>query len=119
MIFNLKKRQIPIILINGRITKKTFYKWMLIRNFSKKIFSKFNLCFSSDSESKKFLSKLGAKNIINVGNLKFSQTEKDIIEKQNDFKDFVKSKKVWCASSTHYNEEELCGIVHKKLKKKI
>ena len=31
---------------------------------------------------------------------------------------FLRSKKVWCASSTHFNEENLCGLIHKKLKKK-
>ena len=33
---------------------------------------------------------------------------------ENKFRDF----KVWCAASTHYNEEILIGKLHKKLKKK-
>jgi len=119
MIMNLKKKQIPIILINGRITKKTFFRWILFKRFSRKLFNKFSLCFSSSVESKNYLIKLGAKNIFNVGNLKFSQTEKNIIERYNNFESFIKSKKIWCASSTHYNEEELCGIVHKELKQKF
>ena len=44
MIYNLKKNKIPIILLNGRITKKTFNRWKFFSNFSKKNFSKFNLC---------------------------------------------------------------------------
>ena len=35
-----------------------------------------------------------------------------------NFKKFIKSKRIWCGSSTHYPEEKLCGIVHKELKKK-
>mgnify|MGYP007000216002 len=31
---------------------------------------------------------------------------------------FISIKKSWCASSTHYNEEKFCGLVHIKLKKK-
>ena len=116
MVMSLKKKQIPIILINGRITKKTFFRWILFKRLSKKLFNKFSLCFSSSVESKNYLIKLGAKNVVNVGNLKFSQTEKNIIERYNNFEGFIKSKKIWCASSTHYNEEELCGIVHKELK---
>ena len=30
----------------------------------------------------------------------------------------INYKKVWCAASTHYNEELVCGLVHKQLKKK-
>ena len=31
----------------------------------------------------------------------------------------INSRKTWCASSTHYNEEKFCGIAHIKLKKKF
>ena len=118
MILNLNKKKIPIILINGRITQKSFIRWTLFKNFSKKIFDKFNLCFSSNKETVYFLKKLGAKKIISVGNLKFSQSEKGSEKIQENLKKFVTSKKVWCASSTHFNEENLCGLVHKELKKK-
>ena len=118
MILNLNDKQIPIILVNGRITKKSFSRWIIFKSFSRKIFDKFNLCLSSNVETKKFLIKLGAKNILNIGNLKFSQSENDKIENQINLKKFIKSKKVWCASSTHYNEENLCGIVHKELRQK-
>jgi len=118
MILNLKKKKIPIILINGRITKKSFVRWKFFKKFSYKIFSKFNLCLSSNSETKNFLDKLGAKKVINIGNLKFSQLEKNSISIHQNLKRFIKSKKVWCASSTHFNEEDLCGQVHKKLKQK-
>ena len=118
MILNLKKKKIPIILINGRITHKSFIRWKFFENFSKKIFDNFNLCFSSNKETVNFLKKLGAKKIVNFGNLKFSQTEKKSEKIQENLKKFFKSKKVWCASSTHFNEENLCGLVHKELKKK-
>ena len=118
MILNLDEKKIPIILINGRITKKSFIRWYCFKNFSKKIFSKFSLCFSSNTETKNFLYKLGAKKIINVGNLKFTQSEKNSVLTDKNLQKFVNSKKVWCASSTHFNEEDMCGQVHKNLKQK-
>ena len=118
MILNLNDQKIPIILLNGRITRKSFYRWNFFKNFSRKIFEKFDLCFSSNNETKKYLIKLGIKKNINVGNLKFSQSEKDTVVYQKNLKKFIKSKKIWCASSTHFNEEDLCGLVHKELKLK-
>ena len=118
MIFNLKKKNIPITLINGRITKKTFQKWKIFPNFSKKIFSQLDLCLSSNNESKKYLEKLGVKKVKYIGNLKFSQSENEKIKINNNIKKFISSKKYWCASSTHATEEKFCGLVHKKLKKK-
>ena len=118
MLHNLQEKNIPTLLLNGRITKKTFSKWSLIPNFSKKNFSKFNLCFPSSKQSKKFLSKLGVNKIKFVGNLKYSQSEKGEIKIDKFLKKSLKLRKIWCASSTHVSEEIFCGKIHKELKKK-
>ena len=115
---NLFEKKIPIILLNARITKKTFNRWMLCSNFAESLFNKFDLCLSSNKESIKYLKKLGAKNIKFFGNLKFTQSEKDTTILDKDFRNFVIKKKTWCASSTHFSEEKFCGNVHLKLKKK-
>ena len=115
---NLKNKNIPTILLNGRITKKSYQRWLFFPNFANSIFNKFDLCLSSNNESKKYLKILGAENIKFVGNLKYTQSEQKIIDIKKNIKTFIKNKKVWCASSTHYNEEKLCGLVHKKLKEK-
>ncbi len=117
-IMNLHEKKIPIIVLNGRITKKTFHKWKLLPRFSNFIFKKITLCLSSSKVSKIYLQKLGVKNLKYLGNLKFSQSEKEQISKFNNLKQIIKKKYVWCASSTHFNEEKLCGLAHKYLKKK-
>ena len=117
-IFNLYKKKIPIIILNGRITKNTFSKWKKIPKFSKSIFKKINLCFSSSNHSGNYLKNLGVQNIKFYGNLKFSQSENEKITIFNDLKKFISKRKIWCASSTHKYEEKFCGIVHKELKKK-
>ena len=118
MIKNLYEKRIPFGLLNGRITKKSFKRWMNFPNFSKSIFSKFSICLSSSHESKIYLKKLGSKKVKLLGNLKFSQSENEKIRFDTKLRKFIKSKKVWCASSTHKTEEEFCGVVHKKLKTK-
>ena len=119
MIFNLNKQKISMTLLNGRITKKTYKKWKTVNNFSLSIFQKINLCLPANNESQRYLKKLGAKNIKQIGNLKYSQSENDKIEINKNLKRFISSKKIWCASSTHSSEEIFCGIVHKELKKKF
>ena len=118
MINNLYEKKIPFGLLNGRITKKTFKRWMKFPNFSKKIFSKFSVCLSSSHESQIYLKKLGSKKIKQFGNLKFSQSENEKEKIDSKLKRFIKSKRVWCASSTHKTEEKFCGLVHKRLKKR-
>jgi len=118
MYLNLKKKNIPTILLNGRITKKSYSRWKIFNNFTNKIFKIFDLCLSSSKNSTTYLKKLGAKNIKSFGNLKYSQSENEKISINNNLRKFILSKKSWCASSTHYTEEKFCGLVHKKLKKK-
>ena len=117
LILNISKRKIPLLLINARITKKSFARWKLVIGFAKKIFGKFNLCISSNKESENFLKILGAKNIINYGNLKFSNIKTDLNKKlDSDFLNKIKNRKIWCAASTHPTEEILCAKSHLKIK---
>ena len=117
LIFNIKKKEIPLLLINARITKKSFDRWKFFINFSKKIFEKFDLCMVSNNESENYLKILGAKNIKNYGNLKFSSIKNDIKRLDSDFLSKIKNRKVWCAASTHPTEELICAKSHLEIKK--
>ena len=118
LITQISKRKIPILLLNARITKKTFLRWKLLINFAKKIFEKFNLCIVSNNETENFLKILGAKNIKNYGNLKYSNIKNDLSKKLDSiFFEKIKNRKIWCAASTHSPEEILCAKSHIKVKK--
>ena len=119
LILQTNSRKIPLVLLNARITKKTFERWKLLISFANKIFSKFDLCIASNKESENFLSTLGAKNIKNYGNLKYSNTSKSLNSNfDNIFLERIKNKKVLCLASTHYPEEKFCAEVHCEIKKK-
>ena len=120
MVLRIKEKNIPLVLLNARITKKSFQKWNFINNFSKKIFNKFDLCLSQNNTTSNYLKTLGAKNIKKIGNLKFSESSSDLKDRSNfKIKKFLKKKKiVFTAISTHKGEELLCAKVHANLKKK-
>ena len=118
MINNIKKRSLSLILINARITDKSFKKWKMFKFSARNIFQKFDICLSANLKSKNYLKLLGAKKIKYIGNLKFSQTENNKTSLNKDIINVFKTKKIWCASSTHYNEENICAEIHKKLKPK-
>jgi len=118
MITNIKKKSISLILINARITDKSFKRWKVFASSAKKIFQEFDICLSSSLKSRKYLNSLGAKKIKFIGNLKFTQSEKGTNVLTKNLRKFFLSKKIWCASSTHGIEERICADVHKKLKTK-
>ena len=118
MFRNLQIKDIPIIIMNARITKRSFNKWQIFPNFAKQVFGKITLALPQNLETLKYLKLLKVRDIKTAGNLKYygQKDNHDYSKKllKNKFKDF----KVWCAASTHFNEEILIGNLHKKLKKK-
>ena len=118
LILQISEKKIPLLLVNARITKKSFKRWKLIISFAKKIFEKFDLCIVSNKESENFLKILGVKNIKNYGNLKFSKIKTDLNNKLDSFLlSKIKNRKIWCAASTHPTEEIICAKSHLKIKK--
>ena len=120
-LFNiLNKKNIPIALINARISEKSYKNYIRFRFFFGYIFKKIDtvLCIS-DMYCKRFAS-LGIKeeNMHQTGNMKFdmdvSLITGDINEKTAILKKFIEYKnnnseyaKIIAAGSTHKREEEL------------
>ena len=115
-IFKLKERSIFLALINGRITKKTFNRWLLVKKFADKIFSSFDLCLASSKESLEYLKNLNVKNAKYFGNLKFAPQSNSNSSGDERILN-LKNRKVWCAANTHFDEEAFCFKTHIKIKK--
>ena len=120
MFKKINDENIPLLLLNARLTKKSINKWMKVKNFSKSIFNKISIAYPQNLETKLYLKKIGFNKIKNLGNLKFAENYDDKLIKLNEKLklEFFK-KKVWAASSTHYNEEIFCAKAHIALKKKF
>ena len=119
MFKKLNHKEIPLILLNARLTKKTFNRWLKVKNFTESVFSKITIAYPQNFETKSYLKKLRTNKINHIGNLKFSEIDdnkKDNIN--NNLRFQFRKRKVWVASSTHANEEIFCANAHIELKKK-
>ena len=77
MITNIKKESISLRLCCG-IWQPAFKRWKIFSSYAKKIFQKFDVCLSSNLKSQRYLKSLGAKHIKYIGNIKFTESEKNI-----------------------------------------
>ena len=118
MLLNIKKKSIPTILLNARITKKSFNRWKFFKSFSSELFGCFTKAYPCNNETWKYLNYFGIKKKKFIGNLKFSQNNLKNLIIPKKLKNFISNRKFWCATSTHEPEEILCSQVHKNLKKK-
>lgn len=116
LIMTSKEKGIPIMLLNARITLKSFKRWNLISKHAKNIFESFHFSLTSNQETKKFLEKLNGKNIFYTGNIKLASK---IYPNKNINKDYLTKNKFWFAASSHDGEEIFFLKTHQKLKKKF
>jgi 3-deoxy-D-manno-octulosonic-acid transferase len=116
-LFKIKEKKIPLLLINARLTKKSFSRWKIVSNFAKKVFNNFDLSLASSEESKNNLDKFEIKNLKYIGNLKYSVPNIfDEIKDEN--KKILNNYKTWCAASTHTGEDLIILKTHIEIKKK-
>lgn len=110
MLSTIKRRNIPLILINGRISNKSFKRWQQFDFVIKELLDCFTACLGQSEEDAYRLRALGAKDAMCLGNLKYAGLPIPVDEeKKKEIQDEIGERPVWLASSTHSDEEVKIG----------
>ncbi len=105
---NINKRKIISILLNLRISPKSFKRWQLFKKNFSQLLKYFDIVFAQSKKDLKIINKLTRKKIYYVGNLKFTSLKRQLNKKRvNDIKKNLKKKKVILIASSHSKEEHL------------
>ena len=119
IIIETRKRNIPLVLINGRISAKSFARWKWAPGLIKSLLQSFTLCLGQSDTDVHRLNKLGASDSKNLGNLKFAAPPLPAGGKGlKTLKSNIGKRPIFLAASTHSGEEEILAIVHNSLKSK-
>ena len=120
LIIESQQKKIPYLLLNARISNKSFQRWKKINYYTKHLFESFKICFSQDNDSSKRFRILGVKNVKEVGNLKFFSTKQAVKKsKLKILKETLRNKFIILLASSHNGEEELIISIQNRLKLKI
>lgn len=120
MLSCIKRKNIPLILVNGRISNKSFKRWQQFDFIIKEILECFTLCLGQSDEDEYRLRVLGAKNTMCLGNLKYAGLPLPIDEnKKQEIAEQITGRTVWLVSSTHDDEEFKIARFLKDLQKKV
>ncbi len=120
LILSAKSHNIPLVLLNGRISDRSFKKWKNNLDFSNVLMGAFEFGFGKSEEDRKRLEIMGLENTVNVGNLKYAVAPLPYKEDElNALNKKFQKRRVWVASSTHEGEEALCIAAHLIIKKRI
>ncbi len=108
---------IPMVLLNGRISPRSFAGWQRARGLIGGLLAGFTLCLGQTEEDTERLLDLGASNAKCLGNLKFSTPPLPADAAQLEaLQTAIGARPRWLAASTHPGEEAILGRVHRRLK---
>jgi 3-deoxy-D-manno-octulosonic-acid transferase len=121
-LFEMKKRQVPVILVNARLSEKSFIGYKRLGFFTKKVFLKFfHICTQSLEDARRF-QELGVSfdRITITGNVKFDDTHQiqgfQETDRLRQSMHIPNARKVFLAGSTHPGEESMLLDVFSKIK---
>lgn len=120
MLAGIKKQKIPCILINARLSPRSFMRWRVFKKTARNLLSSFTKILCQTEKDAQYYSRLGAENIVVTDNIKYSATPLGFEE--NDLKTLIatlQNRPRWVYASSHKGEEILAAQTHEILKSSI
>lgn len=116
LIVEASERNIPLALVNARITERSFRNWQRAPRFIASLLSRFRLLMAQDGASAERLRRLGASAVAEPGNLKHdaSPLTHDPAELAR-LRNMIGERPHWLASNTHEGEERAAADAHRAL----
>ncbi len=113
LIIATHERDIPLALVNARITERSYRSWRRAPSFIANLLSRFSLLMSQDAASAGRLRALGARDVIEPGNLKHDGPALGCDPAAlAALRDMIGNRPFWLASNTHDGEERAAAEAH-------
>ena len=117
LLLQSKARNIPMALINARMSEKSVQGWGKRRKSAQALFGCFDVILGGDEATANGLSWLLGKEIESAGSLKETAPKLPTDETElAKLKSQIGGRPVWCAASTHKGEEEIILAAHEKIR---
>ncbi len=111
------ERDIPLILINGRVSERSFNRWRFAPRTIGALLNRFDLCLTQSAEDGARYAGLGAPRTVTTGNLKLDVPAPPAdATKLWQLQSAIGTRPVIAATSTHPGEESAMVDVHRRLK---
>jgi len=120
LICSCAKRKIPMIIINGRLSERSFRRWRRVPGAIAALLNQFDLCLAQSATDAERYSKLGAPRVSATGNLKLDvpalPADEAVLRR---LRDIIGKRPVMVAASTHAGEETAVIGAHRRLRAKF
>jgi 3-deoxy-D-manno-octulosonic-acid transferase len=116
LILSSAARRLPMVLINGRMSQRSFPRWRRVVGTISALLDKFDICLAQSSTDAERFSALGCPNVVTTGNLKLDvpAPPADPVKLER-LMALTRGRAIVVAASTHPGEEELLIEAHRAL----
>ncbi|WP_441252309.1 3-deoxy-D-manno-octulosonic acid transferase [Tardiphaga sp. 71_E8_N1_1] len=116
LIISAAKRRLPMVLINARMSQRSFPRWQKFSATIGALLGRFEICLAQSETDAERFSALGSRSVVVTGNLKLDvQAPPGDAVKLDKLMAVTRGRPIIVASSTHPGEEEIILETHKTL----
>jgi 3-deoxy-D-manno-octulosonic-acid transferase len=109
---------IPLVLVNGRMSFRSFRRWRNRPGLSRPLFSAFSLVLAQNERFAQRFTALGTPRTVAVGNLKADAPPPPVdLAGHKKLAAALAGRTVWLAASTHPGEDDIAAVAHLAMKK--
>lgn len=116
LILESSARGIPLALVNGRMTRRSFRRWRGNPGFAHPLFSRFDLVLAQNEPLARWFSTLGAPSTMSAGNLKVDAPAPLVDDAElARLRTALEGRSILIAANTHEGEDEIIAEAHNRL----
>ncbi len=113
-----RRAALPMVLINGRMSQRSFPRWRRVSNTIEALLGRFDICLAQSKTDAERFAALGSHNVVVTGNLKLDVAAPPADPaKLERLMSVTRGRPIVVAASTHPGEEEILIEAHKSLVK--
>jgi 3-deoxy-D-manno-octulosonic-acid transferase len=116
LILSSAARRLPMVLINGRMSQRSFPRWSRMSGTISALLGKFEVCLAQSKLDGERFAALGSRNVVTTGNLKLDVPAPPADSARLErLMAVTRGRPIIVAASTHPGEEEILCEAHRTL----
>src|SRR3979490_2006029 len=116
LILSSAARRLPMVLINGRMSQRSFPRWRRVAGTISALLGRFDVCLAQSQVDAERFTALGSRNVITTGNLKLDVPAPPADSaKLERLMAVTRGRPIIVAASTHSGEEDILLQAHRTL----
>jgi 3-deoxy-D-manno-octulosonic-acid transferase len=120
MIVEATKIGAPLVMVNARMSLRSFARWRRAKKFIAALLERFELILAQSFDDAERLEALGALDVQVTGNLKYDAPAPPADHRElAELSGLTSGRKIWVAASTHSGEERAAAEAHANIVKRF